>query len=107
MVLTREEFMDKVSKLITGNDDESIQLIEDFTDTYNDMELKSAGGAEDWKKKYEENDAAWRERYKKRFFTPEPDSRTREAFQVDKSDEDEVDIVDTGEGNLKYDDLFK
>lgn len=109
MVLTKEQFMERVGRVVTGTDDESIQLIEDFTDTYNDMELRVSqyGDGEGWKKKYEDNDREWRDRYTKRFFTPEPDSKTREAYQVDKSNEDEEEIVDEGNGNMTYEDLFE
>lgn len=60
-VLSREELISKVSKYIGDkNDDDSISLLEDITDTFD-------GDGEDWKKKYEENDASWRKRYRERF----------------------------------------
>lgn len=105
-VLTKEQFLEKVSNLITGTNDEDIQNIEDFTDTYNDLETRINNSGDDWKRKYDENDKAWRERYKQRFFTPEPDSKSRnESFLYDKSNED-TEQVETAENTLTYETLF-
>ena len=49
------------------NSDEAIALIEDFVDTYDDLETKSKGDGTDWKQKYEDNDKEWREKYISRF----------------------------------------
>ena len=38
--------------------------------------LASLSNAEDWKKKYEENDAEWRKRYQDRFFNPDKPNDT-------------------------------
>lgn len=48
--------------------DESISLLEDFSDTFEDLssQVLQAG---DYKRKYEENDAEWRKRYHDRFFS--------------------------------------
>ena len=48
--------------------DESISLLEDLSDTIEDLfsQVLQAG---DYKKKYEENDAEWRKRYHDRFFS--------------------------------------
>lgn len=46
----------------TGESDEDLTFLENVTDT-----IQSLTSAEDWKRKYEENDAAWRTRYKERF----------------------------------------
>lgn len=105
-VLTREQFMERVSKLITGDTDEDIRNIEDFTDTYNDMETRIAGAGDNWKQKYEDNDREWRERYKQRFFTPEPDTKNPDvSANFDKSNEDTTQ-VDNAEDTYSYNDLF-
>lgn len=66
MILTRDEFFEAINKRVGENtDDESLKFIEDMTDTYNAI---ADSGEEDWKKKYEELDSEWRERYRKRFF---------------------------------------
>lgn len=67
-VLDKEKFFNRLHERI-GNDtsDEAISFLEDMTDTYNDLESKRNGDGEDWKKKYQENDAAWRAKYRHRF----------------------------------------
>ena len=66
-IKTIEELMGAVRARV-GEDtsDEAIAFVEDVSDT-----LASLSNAEDWKKKYEENDAEWRKRYQDRFFNPE------------------------------------
>ena len=87
-----EEIMSAV-KARVGEDtsDEALAFVEDGSDTLCSMQQSSG---EDWKKKYEENDAEWRARYRDRFFNP-----------------DEVDEPDTDpEPEIKaktYEDLFK
>lgn len=68
MVLSKEDFNNRLKELI-GDDtsDKSIQLLEDMTDTYNDLVSKSSD-SEDWKAKFEENDKQWRQKYTDRFF---------------------------------------
>lgn len=46
--------------------DEAIALVEDVSDT-----LNSLSTGEDWKQKYEDNDAEWRKKYRDRFFNPD------------------------------------
>ena len=69
-VLSREDYMSRLQGVV-GEDtsDESLSLIEDLTDTYNDLESKaSSSDGEDWKAKYDELDAEWRKKYSARFF---------------------------------------
>ena len=97
MRLTREEFLERI-KTVVGDDtsEESLSVIEDFTDTYNHLEELSTG-QEDWKTKYEENDKGWREKYRDRFFNND---------DVSNDNLDEDDDVDEDEP-LSYDDLFE
>lgn len=62
-VRTLEEIITSVKNVIgeTPTDDE-LALLEDITDTFTD-----SVDTEDWKTKYEENDAEWRKKYKDRF----------------------------------------
>lgn len=89
MVKTKEELL-KILQERIGEDtsDEALAFIEDVTDTIADFETRAAGDGEDWKKKYEENDAAWRTKYKERFFSGEvkeqPDKKDEEDSQDDK-----------------------
>lgn len=67
MILTRDEFFEAINKRVGENtDDESLKFIEDMTDTYNSLETDR--NSDDWERKYNDLDAEWRERYRKRFF---------------------------------------
>lgn len=92
-VKTREELIESINTLI-GEDtsDDSLAILEDFTDTYNDLSEKASDNTK-WKEKYEENDSEWREKYRKRFL--EGDGRN------EGEDTDEPDPVPT-----RYEDLF-
>lgn len=67
MVLTREELMQRISDRI-GDDtsDEAITLLEDVTDTYDDMAARAADQT-DWEQRYNDLDQTWRQRYIDRF----------------------------------------
>lgn len=71
MILSEKEFFDKVNGIIgDSSSDEAISFLEDMQDTYGDLKkrIEDAQGT-DWKKKYEENDALWRAKYKHRFYS--------------------------------------
>lgn len=80
----------EIIKNKVGDDtsDEALSLIEDVTDTLNDLDK------EDWKTKYEENDKSWREKYKQRFFNSD-------------HGEDDPDDEDEKPKSYSYDKLFK
>lgn len=69
-VLSKQELFDKVHSFI-GDDtsEDAISFMEDVTDTYNELENRKVGDGVDWKKKYEDNDAAWKAKYTHRFFS--------------------------------------
>lgn len=92
-IKTREELIESINTLI-GEDtsDDSLAILEDFTDTYNDLSEKASDNTK-WKEKYEENDSEWREKYRKRFL--EGDGK------IEGEDTDEPDPVPT-----RYEDLF-
>ena len=72
-VKNKDEILEAIKTRVgDNNDDETISLLEDISDTITDLETR-AGGGEDWKTKYEENDKLWRERYTNRFFSKEPE----------------------------------
>lgn len=58
-----DEIMSKLKNKF-GEDDseETLELVADISDTIN------AGNGDEWKKKYEENDAAWKKKYRDRFY---------------------------------------
>lgn len=65
--LNREDFISRLQERIgEDNSDEAISFIEDMTDTFDDMNTR-LNDSTDWKSKYEENDKAWRDRYRERF----------------------------------------
>ena len=66
-VRTKEDLLNLIKERL-GDDtsDSALQLVEDVSDTYDD--LKSHTDGEDWKTKYEQNDADWRKKYRDRFF---------------------------------------
>lgn len=61
--LSKDELIEKVKKYVGDRtDDETIEIIEDITDSIDSSD------ADEWKKKYEENDKMWRDKYVSRFF---------------------------------------
>lgn len=75
--MTKEEFMTKVKTYVGENaDDATLTFIEDMDKAYDDV----SGG--EWKKKFEENDTHWREKYKATFFgkKPEPEDPHVDEF---------------------------
>ena len=65
-IRTREELLGQLKTVLGDNaSDEALGLVEDFSDT-----MTGLAEQEDWKKKYEDNDAQWRAKYKERFFAP-------------------------------------
>lgn len=67
-VLSMEDMLARVQAII-GEDtsDDALTLLEDVTDTYNELQGKATGDGEDWKTKYDELDATWRKKYRDRF----------------------------------------
>ena len=95
-VKTRDEIMEAIRKRI-GEDtsDEAISLLEDVTDTFADYETKVEDKT-DWKAKYDEMDANWRQKYMDRF-----SGKTGEEVK----DEQEEQIKDDSESRT-FDELF-
>lgn len=62
-VLSFDELIAKIkTKICDDTSDESIELLEDVSDTFN-----ANNDGENWKTKYEENDKEWRKKYIERF----------------------------------------
>lgn len=72
--LSKDELIEKVRKYVGDRkDDDTIEIIEDISDSIDSSE------ADVWKKKYEENDKMWRDKYISRFVEKkedEPDTPT-------------------------------
>jgi hypothetical protein len=61
--LSKDELIEKVKKYVGDRtDDETIEIIENISDSIDSSD------ADEWKKKYEENDKMWRDKYISRFF---------------------------------------
>lgn len=63
MKRTKEELLDIAKGILGDNDsDDALAFLEDISDTVTTPEV-------DWEQKYNENDAAWRQKYRDRFFS--------------------------------------
>ncbi len=94
-VLKRDEFLNKLKEIIgDSTEDKDMALLEDMTDTYNDLESR-ASSETNWEQKYKENDAEWRKKYRDRFFS------------APAKDEPDIDDPDEKPKALSYNDLFK
>lgn len=99
-VVTRDELMERIrSRIGEDTSDEALALIEDFTDTFTDLETRTG---EDWKSKYDELDKTWREKYKARFFQ-KPDDK--ETIPEDVKEDNEDDLKDESK-EKSFDELF-
>ena len=64
-IKTKDELIQSLNAILGDNaSDEALALMEDVSDTMDDITAK---GDVDWEQKYRENDAAWRTRYRDRF----------------------------------------
>lgn len=97
---SKNELLEQV-KAIIGDDtsDNALNLLSDISDTIDEYEKGTNGDGEDWKKKYEENDAQWRQKYKDRFFN-------KEVQEEDKNDP-RIDDTIPQEKKTKFEDLFE
>lgn len=70
MPITRDEFMGLVQNRVgEDNSDEALEFVQKMSEAYDGL---TANSGEYWKSKYEENDSAWREKYKNAFYTADP-----------------------------------
>lgn len=95
-ILKNEEILAKIKALV-GDDtsDETLQFIEDVSDTITDYAAK-ASDTTNWEQKYKENDDAWRKKYRDRFFNTPAEEPEQSAFEN----------VEEPPKQLKYEDLF-
>lgn len=98
-VRTKDEILELIRARV-GDDtsDSALEIIEDITDTLDDYDARIAGSG-DWQRRYEENDAAWRQRYRDRFFGSGNEDLIDEVDPVEDPTEPE--------GPQSFDDLFK
>ena len=81
--LSKRELIEKVKKYVGDRkDDKTIEIIEDISDSIDSSD-------DDWKKKYEENDKMWRDKYISRFFEKkedEPDTLTEHEEEEEEKE---------------------
>lgn len=88
--LSKDKLIEKVKKYIGDRtDDETIEIIEDITDTFDSSDV------DEWKQKYEENDKMWRDKYVSRFFNKEEEHVTPTEHEEEEKEYN------------SYEDLFK
>lgn len=94
-VKTKEEILSAIRGHF-GDDtsDEALALVEDITDTIDDFENKAKPDGVNWKQRYDENDAAWRKKYRDRFFSGQ-------------GDPEEPDIEEPRGKKYSFENLFK
>lgn len=97
MVRTKDEILASIhTKLGDDTSDEAIALIEDISDSFDDLSTR-VSEAGDWKTKYEENDKSWRTKYNERFFTPSTGDPLMDEIEKEEPDKPKV---------LRFEDLF-
>lgn len=81
-ILTKEQLMESIKNRV-GEDtsDEALAFIENVNDTIENM---SSDKNTDWKARYEENDAAWRQKYKDRFFNSSSEDKDDDLEEEEK-----------------------
>ena len=90
-VRTKEELMQIINQRFADDtSDETLEFLGDISDT-----LDEGKEAEKWKKKFEDNDAEWRKKYRDRFFNGGTDK-----------DEDEEDFHSQPVKPKTFSDLF-
>ena len=89
--LSKDELIEKVKKYVGDRtDDETIEIIEDITDSIDTSD------ADEWRQKYKENDKMWRDKYVSRFF----DKKEEDLETPTEHEEEEKEYN-------SYDDLFE
>ena len=98
-IKSKEEILNSINALVGENaDDNVLTIIEDVSDTFADFEVKTKD-ATNWKEKYEQNDAEWRQKYKERFM---------EGGTNDNTDNDNFQNTDDSKPTpMTFEDLFK
>lgn len=102
-IVSKDELLTKLKvKFGDATDDDTLSIIEDVSDTFDDYESKTKDNS-DWKSKYNELDESWRKKYRDRFYS---------AVEDDAHDEDKkLQLEEQAGGDdvviTSYEDLFK
>lgn len=98
-ILSREQLFEKVKDKFKDDDnDDTLELIADITDTFNNFQSETEK-IEELKTELKNNDKKWREKYKNRFFSTK-DNDEKEGAE----DEDDEGTIETK--RLSYENLF-
>lgn len=84
-IMDRAAFAAKIQEWVGDRtDDETLAAVENIMNTYDELST----GDDSWKEKYEENDKAWRKKYRDAFFSgaPEKEEEEREEHREEKLD---------------------
>lgn len=96
-VKTKAEILQSIrSRVGDSTDDETLEFLEDVTDTLTDLETR-ASDSTDWKEKYDKLDKSWREKYCERFFSSEPKENKKDNEEFEEKEDKE---------KKTYEDLF-
>ena len=91
-VLSKEAFLERINQLFPeseDNEERNLSQIEDFVDTYNDLENRTVN--DEWKAKYED----LRRKYRERFFNGEiTEPEKQEEKKPDTAEMTEEEIID-------------
>lgn len=99
-ILSKDELLNKIREIAGDSEttDTVLELYDDIEDTYTSFTTEMPDNV-DWKAKYEENDKAWRERYKNRFFN--------RGDNIDEPPDEKPDDEITHAKTITIDDLFR
>lgn len=102
-VKSKEEILSSLKERFKDDtSDDALAFIEDVSDTIDDLG-KRVTDAGDWKAKYEENDKAWREKYRDRFFNPPADGSDSTMPNTSSTDDDSEEESKP----MNFEDLFE
>lgn len=102
MIKSKDEIIAEVNRLIGEEaSDDVLAILENVTDTMEDYERRIAESG-DWKAKFDENDRAWRDRYRERFVSP----GTTDVESIDVEAEG-VEIEEYDSAPETFEDLFE
>ena len=100
-IVGKEELLETINKIAGDNTtDDVLKLMEDVSDTYDNF---ANADTEDWKQKYEDNDKAWKEKYRSRFMNQVVKDDVIDGDNPDNYDED----ADDTDVKKTFEDLFE
>lgn len=87
-VLSREDLMKRLNEAL--GEDADVSIMEDVADTYD--AIADHSDADEWERRYNENEAAWRKRYRDRFECVTPDSGALNNTDDTEDEEEEIKV---------------